>query len=170
MHSGTNRPLLRAIKVVAAVFALAIIALAPAFVASVMLTDQTVEPEKPIENAAAIDVTDIDRDGTVMYTVSPSEGFRSDSVTDFALPLDVLKDADIIRITVSDDDNTHSFFESEMQDDCSFTLHLSDDDRFDAESDTFTGYIRVTDEAITDSASADFEHHEDCGLYVIYTD
>ncbi len=170
MKSETKRSLLRVLKIFTAIIALPIFALAPAYLASLMLIDQTVEPDEPSEQAATIDIMDIDRDGTVMYTVSQAEDFRSDPFTDFTLTPDVLKDADIIRITVSDDDNTHSFFESEMQNDCSFTLHLSDDDRFDADSDTFTGYLRVTGEAITDYAGTDFEQREDCGLYVIYTD
>ena len=63
--------------------------------------------------------------------------------------LRMLKDADLIRITVSDVDDSLGVFESKTQGDCSFTLHLHDDDRYDTKTGTYTGYIRLTDEEIS---------------------
>ena len=169
MKSSSNTPALRRFTAVLAVIAaLMVAALTPALVVSLLLTQDTVNQTEPTEQAANIDVTDIDENGTVMYTVSPPEGFRSESDTDFPIPADVLKDPDFIRITVSDDDNSHNFFESETRDDCSFTLHLRDDDRYDAKTGTYTGYLRVTDEETSKLERSDIESQENCGLYIIY--
>ena len=171
MKSASNTPILHRFAAVLAVIAvLMVAALTPVLVVSLMFTQHTVDQLEPAEHATTIDVTDIDENGTVMYTVSPPEGLRSDSGTDLVVPAEVLKDADLIQITVSDDDNSHSFFESETQDDCSFTLHLRGDDHYDTETDTFTGYLRVTDEETAGFEGSDIEGKENCGLYVIYAD
>ncbi len=61
MHSETKRSLLRAIKVVAAMFALAIIALAPAFVASILAPDPMSDDGgiNPQVSAVVEDETDV---------------------------------------------------------------------------------------------------------------
>ncbi len=168
--TSQSSPSRRLFKVLVTAAALPLIALAPALLVSLVLTQGAVDHFEPIGHATTIDVTDIDENGTVMYTVSPPEGFRNEPDIDFTVPADVLKDSDLIRITVSDDDNSLSFFESENQEDCSFTLHLSDDDRYDAKTGTYTGYLRVTDEETARFAGSDIERLETCGLYVIYTD
>ena len=162
-----NRPMRRFSIVLSVAIALPVIAFAPAFVASLFVTDQTIETT---DKTAEIDVTDIDENGTVMYTVSPPEGFRTDSRTDFKVPSDILNDADLIRVTVSDDDNTHTNLESETQKDCNFTLHLSKDDHYDAKTGSFTGYLRITDEETAKLEGSDFERLGHCGLYVTYAD
>lgn len=168
MKSTSKTPKLRRFAAVLAVIAaLMVTALTPALVISLVLTQ---DAGQQIEHAATIDVTDVDSQATVMYTVSPSDGVPHDSDVDFTIPADILKDADLIKVTVSDDDNIHSFFESQTRDDCRFTLHLSDDDRYGAQTDTFTGYLRITDEETARMAGSDVEEFQNCGLYVIYAD
>ncbi len=171
MKSTSKTPKLRRFAAVLAVIAaLMVTALTPALVVSLVLTQDAGQQIEQSEHAATIDVTDVDSQATVMYTVSPSDGVPHDSDVDFTIPTDILKDADLIKVTVSDDDNIHSFFESQTRDDCSFTLHLSDDDRYSAQTRHFTGYLRITDEETARMAGSDVEEFQNCGLYVIYAD
>ena len=160
----------RFVSVLTVIAALMVAALTPALVVSLVLTQDAGQQIELSEHAATIDVSDIDPQATVMYTVSPPDGVPHDSDVDFTVPADILKDADLIKVTVRDSDNIHSFFESQTRDDCSFTLHLSDDDRYGAQTDTFTGYLRITDEETARMAGSDVEEFQNCGLYVIYAD
>ena len=72
----------------------------------------------------------------------------------------------MIKVTIQDDDGPGSWLGRDWEDACSFTLHLSSDDSFNDQTDTFTGFIRVTE---ADSfARSDPEQLENCGLSVIY--
>ncbi len=171
-QSTIQQQLRRFAAVLVVIAALTVVALAPALLASQLITPYGGKSTATghIDHAATIDVTDIDENGTVMYTVSPPEGFRTDSRTDFKVPSDILNDADLIRVTVSDDDNTHTNLESETQKDCNFTLHLSKDDHYDAKTGSFTGYLRITDEETAKLEGSNFERLGHCGLYVTYAD
>ena len=162
-----KRPLLRLIKVFTAVIALPLVALAPALLASLVFTDRIVEVDESTEQVAAIDVTDIAPEGTVMYTVSSLDSYRGTSGSNMPTPRSILEDADLIKVTIQDDDGHGSWLGQDSEDDCTFTLHLSPDDPFDDQTDTFTGYIRVTEDDFF--AYSDPEQQENCGLYLIYT-
>ena len=56
----------------AVIAALTVAALAPALVVSMMLTQNTLDHIDSTENAEVTDVTDVDPEATVMYTVSNS--------------------------------------------------------------------------------------------------
>lgn len=172
MKSTSKSPKFRrSASVLAVIAALMVAALTPALVVSLVLTQDGGQQIELSEHTATIDVSDIDTQATVMYTVSPPDGVPHDSDVDFTVPADILKDADLIKVTVRDSDNIHSFFEAQTRDDCSFTLHLSDDDRYGAQkTDTFTGYLRITDEETARMAGSDIEEFQNCGLYVIYAD
>ena len=167
-HRLQKRLLLRVAKTLAAIVILPIFALAPVYVASVMLTDRQVDPNGSSEIFNKhVDVADIDENGTVMYTVSPHDGHRTNTGLDFTVPSDLLKDSDLIRVTVSSDDGEHSFFDAETNEDCHFTLHLTDA-QFDAtKTETFTGYLRMTEEEFVGD---DRKHPEYCGLYLSFVD
>jgi hypothetical protein len=164
-----NQPLRRFANVLMISIALPIVALAPAYIASQLLTDHVVETA---DDTATIDITDIDQNGTVMYTVSPSNNDRRTSDTDFKIPRSHLPDSDMIRVTIEDrgtvrvDGDSTSWIDHELADECSFTLHLSSDDPYDDQSDTFTGYIRVADEDTFLMTGSDLDQRENCGLYL----
>ena len=156
-----SNPLRRFVTVLTISIILPLIALAPAYFTSVVLTNQTAQIDESALHTAAIDVSDIDENGTVMYTVSPHEGFQSDSDSDFTAPADILINADLIKVIISDD---------EIVDECSFTLHLSEDDRYDPKTGEFTGYLRFTKANTAPEAGSDFEYLEDCGIYLTYSE
>ena len=142
MKSETKRSLLRVLKISTAIIALPIIALAPVYVASVILTDQVVETSEPTGHAANINIADIDRNGTVMYAVSPSysqPGFETESLTE------ALLGSDLITVTFQDSDSSRYQVNHETDEECGLTLQLSSDDRYDADTKTYVGYIRVED-------------------------
>lgn len=121
---------------------LALIALTPAYIASLVLSDQLVEPIETNNQVANIDINDIDRYGTVMYTVSPSytqPGFETESL------METLRGSDLIKVTVQDSDSSSYRMNHEANEGCGLTLHLSSDDRYDAHTKTYVGYIRVED-------------------------
>ena len=161
-----KRPLLRLIKVFTSIIALPLVALAPALVASLILTDRTVELDDSTEQVTTIDVTDIDPEGTVMYTVSPLNSYRGTSDSNMPTPRSLFEDADLIRVTIQDDDGPGSWLGHDSEGDCSFSLHISPDDPFDDQTNIFTGYIRVAEDDFF--AHSDPEQQENCGLYAIY--
>ena len=144
--------------------ALMVATIAPVLIISLVLTQDPVEQIVPAENAATIDVTDIDQNGTVMYTVSPTDADVGFPNTDFTIPQSVLHDADILKITIQDDEDLGKWLGDGSEVDCSFTLHLSDDDAFDNQSESFTGYIRVSDDYL--DAQSDAWDSEECGFYL----
>ena len=160
-HSSPSR---RLFNVLAAAIALPLIALVPAFLASSWITHEAIEPDDPSEHAAAIDVTDIDREGAVVYTIKPRTSDTGPTDANFSTPHSVLKNSDLIILTIQDDEDPGEWLGDGAEDDCSFTLHLSDDDTFDNQSETFTGYIRVTDDDFT--AQTDSLESENCGFYL----
>ena len=167
-NPSQSSPSRRFFRVLAVAIALPLIALVPAFLASSLLTHDVIDQFEPIEQAAAIDVTDIDPEGTVRYNVSPPIGDSAlpDSYTN--IPRSLLEDADMLHITIQDDDDLGRWLGHDSEGDCSFTLHLRSDDPYDDQSDTFTGYISVTDDDFY--AYSDPEQQKNCGLYVIYAD
>ena len=155
-------PLRRLAAILATLVVLPIIVLAPAFLASLLLPQHTVVQTQPTEQAAIIDITDIDKNGTVMYTLNPPEGLRND-----ATAVDALNGADLIKVTVRAHGNSLSAFESGSRDDCSFTLHVRDDDPYHATTGKFAGYLKLTDGETAHLDESDFESLETCGLYSI---
>jgi len=156
MNPKTNRSLLRAIRVFAAMVALPIIALAPVYVASVTLTDQAVEIDEPIQQAATNDVTDIDRNGTVMYTVSPSRYTQAPKF-ETESPLAIMRGSDLIKVTVIDRGTERSSSPQDHQTDyeCELNLHLTSSDRYAPKTktynktNTYVGYLRIDDEDVS---------------------
>ena len=177
MKPETEKRLLpRLVKLSVAIVALPIIALAPAYLASVMLTDHTVELYESTEQATNIDVNDIDENGTVMYTVSPMDR-NNDTDTDFTLPADIvdkLRDADLIKITITDEgteSTSDGFVGPKVDNECSFTLNLQSVDGHDARrTGTYTGYLRIEDDGNFTATYSRFQQPENCGLYVTYAD
>ena len=166
----------RLFKVLVAAVAIPLIALAPALLASLLLTHDTVDPAEPTEHAATIDVSDVDPEATVMYAVSPLGGDRYDSDVDFIVPSDfedTLRDEDVIKFTVIDKgthSTTHRFVDPEMEDGCRIKLHLSSDDQHDERTGTYEGYLRIVyDDTLTATYTYP-EQLENCGIYVIHTD
>ncbi|MXX93655.1 MAG: hypothetical protein F4Y63_09470 [Chloroflexi bacterium] len=143
MKSGSNAPRLRRFTAVLAVIAALIVtALTPSLVVSLVLTQDTVDQVKPTEQAKTIDVTDIDENGTVMYAVSSSyrqPGFETESLTE------ALRGSDLIKVTFQDSDSSSHPVNQGANEGCGLTLHLSSDDRYDAGTKTYVGYIRVED-------------------------
>ena len=136
-------PLRRLYAIIATMVMLTLIALSPAYIASMVLQDRFVEPIESTEQVTTIDVTDIDRNGTVMYTVSPSytqPGFETESL------MATLRGSDLIKVTVHDSDSSSYRVNNEASEECGLTLTLSSNDRYDADSKTFVGYVRVEDE------------------------
>lgn len=143
MKSGSNTPRLRRFTAVLAVIAALIVAaLTPSLVVSLVLTQDTVDQVKPTEQATTIDVSDIDENGTVMYAVSPSyrqPGFEAESLTE------ALRGSDLIKVTFQDSDSSWYQVNHETDEECGLTLQLSSDDRYDVDTKTYVGYIRVED-------------------------
>ena len=174
-HSSPSR---RLFNVLAAAIALPLIALVPAFLASSWITHDAIEPNDPIEQAAAIDVTDNDPESTVKYTVSPPVVDGDDSDIEIIVPADMadaLVDGDLIKVTVIDQGTefgSSSSVDTEMEEGCRITLSLSSDDRSNNRIGTYSGYIRIKDD---DTFTATYTHddleiREDCGLNLTYTD
>ncbi len=172
MHPETKRSLLRILKISTSIIALPIFALAPAYLASVMLTIQPIELDESTEQATSIDVNDIDENGTVMYTVSPLDR-NNDTDVDFAMPADIadiLQDSDLIKITITDagtESTSHGFVDSKVEHECSFTLHLLSDDPHNArKTDSYSGYIRIKDDGNFTATYSSSEQPENCGFYM----
>lgn len=143
--TSSNTPLRRLAAILATTVILTLIALSPAYIASIVLQDQLVEPSESTEQVATINVTDIDRNGTVMYsyTVSPSytqPGFETESL------MATIRGSDLIKVTVQDSDSSSYRVNHEASEECGLTLTLSSNDRYDANTDTYVGYVRVEDE------------------------
>lgn len=165
MHlTSKSTPTDRLLKVLVATATVTLIAIAPALLASLFVHQDTANQTEPVEHAAAIDVTDIDQNGTVMYTIVPFADDSAPTDSSLSTPHALLKNSDLIKITIEDDEDPSKWLGDGAEDDCSFTLHLSDDDTFDNQSETFTGYIRVTDDYL-DAQSESLEA-EKCGFYL----
>ena len=162
--------------------ALTVVALAPALLASQLITPDGGKSTATghIDHAASIDVTDVDQDGTVMYKVSPPGGDRGNSDIEFTVSsdfADILQDGDMIKMTVIDqgtdkrtDSNSYSFVDPQIEDGCRITLNLRSDDRFGRPTGTYSGYLRIKDDDSFTATYADHEQQENCGLYFIYAD
>ena len=132
MHlPSQSSPSSRLFKALTAAVALPLIALAPALLASLLLTQDTVQPDEPGEHATTIDVADIDPEGTVMYTVSPPNGSGGDSDIEFVVladMLEVIQNGDLIKVTVIDQGTDYGFsssVDSELEEEgCLITLNL----------------------------------------------
>ena len=159
-----NAPIRRFAAVLTVMGAITVAALAPALIISLVHTQDTVNQIEPSEPAATIDITDIDQNGTVMYAIVPLADDSAPTDSSFSTPRALLKNSDLIKITIQDDEDPGKWLGDGAEDDCSFTLHLSDDDTFDNQSETFTGYIRVTDDNF--NAQTDSLESENCGFYL----
>ncbi len=170
-NPSQSSPSRRLFRVIAVAIALPLIALVPAFLASSMITQDATEPDDHIEQSVTIDVTDIDPEGTVMYTVIPPIDHPGSpdayTIKRDAMQRALLEDPTSLHITIEDDEDPARWLGPDSEDICTFTLHLSSDDPYDDQSDTFTGYIRVTDDQTM--AHDDLSQQEDCGLYITYT-
>ena len=156
----------RLASVLAMLVALPVVALAPALLVSLILIDQTVDVDESTEQATTIDITDIDPEGTVMYTIRSPMGHSTPPNNDIPNPHSFLADADLIIVSIQDDDGPSSRLDQDSEDGCTFTLHISSDDSFDDQTDTFTGFIRITEDDFF--AHSDREKLENCDLYSIY--
>ena len=137
--TSNTHTLRRFASVLATVTVLALIALTPAYLVSLVLPGHLVEP---IESTNQVANIDIDRNGTVMYTVSPSyrqPGFGAESL------METLRGSDLIKVTVRDSDSSSYRVDHEASEGCGLTLQLISDDRYDAGTKTYVGYIRVED-------------------------
>ncbi len=168
-----NSPIRRFAAVLTVMGAITVAALVPALVVSLVLTQNPVDQTEPAENAATIDVTDIDQNGTVMYTASPSDSDRGDASIDFILPLDIgniMDDGDLIKVTIEDrgtESTSDSFVDPELEGGCVFTLVISSEYGNDAPIDTVTGFARTMDDdtfVATYSANTK-QQMEHCGFY-----
>ena len=157
-----NPTLVRLVAVIGAMVALPIVALAPALLASLSLTHELAETDEESGYAAKIDVTDIDQNGTVMYTVSPPKGAPTDPKIDFP---SILEDSDIIRLTITDRGTERRFSDELTEYECNFTLYLGDDDKWDEKTGAYTGYLRIRDDEIRDPA---WNHDSRCGIVITY--
>ena len=167
MHlPSQSSPSHRLFKVLAVAIALPLIALVPAFLASQLLIQDTVEVIEPAEQAVTIDVTDIDPEGTVMYNISPPNGERDTSDNHITIPHSLIGGSDLIKVTIQDGVTSSYWSDSELSNECSFTLFLRSDDRYDDETDSFTGYLKVTDEDAVLTPGSGLEQLENCGLYL----
>ena len=141
--TSSSTPLRRLAAILATTVILTLIALSPAYIASIVLQDQLVESLESTKQVATIDAADIDRNGTVMYTVSPSytqPGFETESL------MATIRGSDLIKVTVQDSDSSSYRVNHEASEECGLTLTLSSNDRYDADTDTYVGYVRVEDE------------------------
>ena len=177
-QSTIQQQLRRFAAVLVVIAALTVVALAPALLASQLITQDGGESTATghIDHAASIDVADIDPDGNVMYKVSPPGGDRGNSDIEFTVSsdfADILRDGDLIKVTVIDkgtDSTSHSFVDREMEEECRITLNLSSDDRSNHRTGTYSGYLRIKDDDTVFATGSDFEHRDNCGLYAIYAD
>ena len=164
-----SSPSRRLFRVIAITIALPLIALVPAFLASSAADTRYGRPNRSWPNTPpTIDVTDIDPEGTVMYTVSPPNGDSESPDSHLAVPRSLLDDADMLHITIRDDDDPDSWLGQDSEGNCNFTLHFDSDDPYDEKTETFTGYIRVTDEET--KAYDNLNQREDCGIYLTFTE
>lgn len=170
--TSSSRPIRRFAAVMTVLAVLMVAALAPAMVVSLLLK----------LHSEITDVTDIDRNGTVMYAASPSNGNRGDIDIDLILPPDftgILQEADMIKVTVMDrgtekrtDLAAYSFVDDKVEDECSFTLNIKSNDRHDTQTDTYSGYIRISDDDtfIATYIANPEQQREHCGFYFIDAD
>ena len=165
MHlTSKSTPTDRLLRVLVATATVTLLAIAPALLASLFVHQDTVNQIEPSEPAATIDVTDIDQNGTVMYTIIPFADDSAPTDSSLSTPHALLKNSDLIKITIEDDEDPSKWLGDGAEDDCRFTLRLSDDDMFDNQSETFTGYIRVTDDYL--DAQSEALESEKCGFYL----
>ena len=135
-QSTIQQQLRRFAAVLVVIAALTVVALAPALLASQLITPYGGKSTATghIDHAATIDVADIDPDGNVMYKVSPPGGDRGNSDIEIIVSadmVDVLQDGDMIKMTVIDqgtdkrtDSNSYSFVDPQIEDGCRITLNL----------------------------------------------
>lgn len=157
-------PIRRFAVVLAVIAALMVVALAPVLLTSLILTDQTVDLGESAEHAATIDVADIDENGTVMYTIRPPVGYSTPTNNDVPSPHSLLADADLIKVTIQDDDDLGSSLGHDSEDDCNFTFYLRSDDLYDDQSETFTGFIKLEDDEFW--ARSDQDRLDECGIII----
>ena len=122
-HSSPSR---RLFNVLAAAIALPLIALVPAFLASSWITHEAIDQIEPTQLAVTLNDTVIDTDPSTPESIDPQRR---------------ILDSDLIHITIS---GTDSALHSGQDGDCTFTLHIDDDDLLDDEPETFTGHLRVS--------------------------
>lgn len=159
----------RLFKVAVTTIGVTIIALAPAFLASMVLTQDAAESNEASDYATTLNVTDINQNDTVMYTVSPSHRSFEDApgiATDVGAEL--LRDADLIKVTIYDEDLSTGWIGSDPDNECKFTLHFSDDDKQDRKFGTYTGYLRIRDDGL--QAHHSMDHDSRCGFVITYAD
>ncbi len=153
-------PIRRFAAVLTVMGAITVAALAPALVVSLVLTQDS-------------EITDDDRNGTVMYTASPSDSDRGDASIEFILPSDIehiMDNGDLIKVTIEDrgtESTSDSFVDPEFEDGCVLTLRFSDEYRNDEPTDTITGYVRTVDvDTFVATYSANSKQQmEHCGFY-----
>ena len=158
-----NAPIRRFAAVLTVMGAITVAALAPALVLSLVLT----------QDSEITDVTDDDRNGTMMYTASPSDSDRGDASIEFILPSDIehiMDNGDLIKITIEDrgtESTSDSFVDPELEDGCVFTLSFSDEYRNDELTDTITGYVRTVDvdTFVATYSTNSKQQMEHCGFY-----
>ena len=167
-QSTIQQQLRRFAAVLVVIAALTVVALAPALLASQLITQDGGESTATghIDHAASIDVTDVDQDGTVMYTVSPPQDWPADLEFDF--PTGLLEDSDVIRLTISDQVSHPGLSKDSVEEECEFTLYFSDSDKHDEKTGTYTGYLRIRDDEMGPYVS----HSNDpkCGFVITYVD
>ena len=163
-----NAPIRRFAAVLTVMGAITVAALAPALVLSLVLT----------QDSEITDVTDDDRNGTVMYTASPSDSDRGDASIEFILPSDIehiMDNGDLIKVTIEDrgtESTSDSFVDPEFEDGCVFTLRFSDEYRNDEPTEPITGYVKSADaDTFVATYSADTKQQLNlCGIYFIDVD
>lgn len=163
-----NAPIRRFAAVLTVMGAITVAALAPALVVSLVLT----------QDSEITDVTDDDRNGTVMYTASPSDSDRGDASIEFILPSDIeriMDNGDLIKVTIEDrgtESTSDSFVDPGFEDGCVLTLRFSDEYRNDKPTDTITGYVRTVDvDTFVATYSANSKQQmEHCGFYFTNAD
>ena len=149
-----NSPLKRLSKVLTAIAAVLVVALAPAFIATTLLTNPLTEDPA----GSQVNIVEYDEPDEVETVRVITGGHVSSDEKTGITGWSHLADADVIKITVVEtgtDVKKFTAVETGIElgsadgdaDDpnCSFTLTIEGDDSF-SESDTFVGYIRVDDE------------------------
>lgn len=149
--TGTGSPK-RFAKVLVAVIALPLIALVPAFVASVIFTDTVSDVGESEQIVSSTEIDQPAAEETVMITMSSSSSsYRTYEATPGSYSgiemMNMLGGADLIKITVQsgreiiDDDGQMrvEYFDADSV--CQFYLDSYDSDHVDGE--TFVGYVRV---------------------------
>ena len=113
--------------------------LAPAYLASVLITSDTPSANEATERVSKIDIAEISPDGTFAYNVdSPlSDSAANESEQS---PAELLHGSDHIEISYS------SGHEIEVNDECGLTLMFGSHDRYDAETETYVSHLRVQDD------------------------